>query len=221
MLKLKPSKRTFIALAAIGIALFMSCGFLYFNRAARLHVLQVKMQDKEKQLAESQETVKRLSEVEQECMSNQAKLGLLEKGVSTRAYVPTLLRQLEDMGKSVNLRVVGVRPKAPEPPKQVSSSSTDEEKKQAEKQKAEPYEKLYVDIEVQGKYWDVVRFIQKITSFPKIVAVRDVQIAPVAPTADNVSPRLSAKLSSTAFILKETLVQPTADKSSETKSTRS
>jgi Tfp pilus assembly protein PilO len=124
----------------------------------------------------------------------------LEKGVSTRAFVPTFLRQLEALGKSVNLEVASVRPKvdAPQP------VQTDEKGKR-KKTPVEPYTKLNLDIEVNGKYRDVVRFLNQVTSFPKIVAIHDVQLAPTSQMkmGSLASPVLNVKLNATAFILKE------------------
>ncbi|MHB0913264.1 MAG: type IV pilus inner membrane component PilO [Armatimonadota bacterium] len=193
MLNIRPSKNVFIALICVGILLVGACGFIYFTQAKKLGKLQAVKVKKQETLTNSQVTARRLDEVEARYLDAQATLGVLEKGVSTKAYVPTLLRQMEDLGKSVNLRVVGVRPQV-----QVVAPVADGE----EKAEPEPYDKLNLDIEVNGKYKDVVNFLSEITRFPKIVAVNSVQISPVGATDRVKSPMLSVKLSCTAFILK-------------------
>lgn len=206
MPKISPSKKVFIGMIAAAVLLFLVCGFTYYNRASRLHVLGVQLKDKEQKLADSEKIVKQLTEIEQDYLDAQAKLGILESGVSTKAYVPTLLRQLEEMGKSVNLRVVGVRPKAPEVIAAASESSSDDKSSSSSsnKKKEEPYDKLNIEIDVNGKYWDVARFLRQITSFPKIIAVNDLQVNPLAQGDIAGSPMLSVKFNTTAFILKET-----------------
>jgi Tfp pilus assembly protein PilO len=199
MLQIKPSKNTVIILGLIAVVLFIGCGFTYFNRASKFSMLEAQIQEKEKKLADSEQIAKRLYTVEGNYLDVQAQLGVLERGVSTRAYVPTLLRQIEELAKSLKLRVVSVRPR---PRTEIVAPSSSEGKK-GETKKVEPYDKLDIDIEVNGKYWDAVSFIHRLTSFPKIIAVTDVQMSPVDQTEKLGSPTLSIRLSTTAFVLKE------------------
>lgn len=208
MLRIKPTKQSLLCLAAVAVLLLGACGFTYYNFARKLGSLNAEIAKKQQKLDSSEEITRRLARVELEYTDAQVRLGVLEKGVSTKAYVPTLLRQIEDLGKSVNMRVVGVRPKivvaaAPAPP------PTDENgvKKPVVRKAPDPYEKLDIDIEVSGKYNDVARLLYKITSFPKIIAVNSVQIMPATGQSTITtfgSPALSVKLDTTAFILKDT-----------------
>ena len=198
MLQIKPSKATLFCLVGIAVVLLLTCGFIYCNRASRLHNLKTKLDEKQQKLDDSKQVARRLSRVEQEYLDAQARLGTLEKGVSRKAYVPTLLRQLEDLGKSANLRVTGVRPRLNV---EVNKNAQDTKGKP---KKPEPYDKLDIDMEIAGKYHDVMSFLQRITSFPKIIAVRDLQINPKNDDkAGLTSPELAVRLSTTAFILKE------------------
>lgn len=206
MLKINPSKKALGIMTGGAVLLFLACGLLFFNLNSRLNTLQARVDEKEQKLAGSRKIARQLSDVEQEYQDAQAKLAILESGVSTKAYVPTLLRQIEDLGKSVNLRVVGVRPKAPEVQPAPVSKSADGEKPK-EKKKVDPYDKLDIDINVNGKYWDVVRFLDKITCFPKIIAVNNLKINQLAQDKAKGSPTLDVQLNTTAFILKETAPQ--------------
>jgi Tfp pilus assembly protein PilO len=184
-------------------------GFAYYSFASRLGKLNVEISKKQTKLDNSEEITRRLARVEQEYTDAQVKLGALEKGVSTKSYVPTLLRQIEDLGKSVNMRVVGVRPQiAIAAPVQAPASSDGDkgDKPKVVRKKPDPYDKLDIDIEVTGKYCDVARFLYKVTSFPKIIAVNSVQITPVSGSSSKGtigSPDLSVKLGTTAFIMKD------------------
>jgi Tfp pilus assembly protein PilO len=200
-LPIKPSRNALIGLICAIVFVLAACGFTYYNRASRLHDLQAQIQDKKQKLVDSRKIVEQLSRTEQNYLDAQAKLGTLEQGVSTKAYVPTLLRQLEELGKNVNLKVAGVRPMVAS-----ATPAPANDKSGKAKKKVDPYDKLDLDIQVKGKYWDVVRFVYEITSFPKIIEVKDMQISPVA--GDNnalTSPLLAVRLSTTAFILKEPL----------------
>jgi len=206
-----------LVMAVIAVMLFGVCGFTYYNRASKLGVLENDIKKKEARLADSEKIARQLTDVESQYQQAQTNLGILEKGVSTKAYVPTLLRQVETLGRSMNLRVLGVKPKAiveapppAAPPDGEPGKSDDKTKKPVVAvKKPDPYEKLSIDLEVSGKYWDVVKFVEAITQFPKIIAVNSVQIAPANNSAKGPgSPELSVRLNATAFILKE----PVADK---------
>ena len=203
MFRIKPSKKSLLCLGVVAILLLLVCSFAYWNLAGRHGVLNKQIVQKEQKLSSSEAIMRRLYAVEQDYMDAQTKLGALEQGVSTKSYVPTLLRQIEELGKSVNMRVVGVRPKpavaTPPPP-----TSSSEDKKKVVVKKPEPYDKLDIDVEVKGKYADVMQFLHKITSFPKIIAVNSVQISPEGGQKEELaSPLLSVRLGTTAFILKE------------------
>lgn len=204
MLQIKPSKNMLIYLGIVAAVMLLICGFVYCNRSSKLGALEAKITDRRQKLEDSEKTAKQLSNIEQNYMDAQATLGTLEKGVSSKAYVPTLLRQLEELGKIVNLRVVSIRPKSVvEAP--IVVNTEDGKKKADATPKADPYDKLDIDIEVNGKYWDTVNFIHKITSFPKIIVVKNVQVTPANQSKDLMgSPMLSVRLNTTAFILKET-----------------
>jgi len=206
MFRIKPSKNALICLVSVAVIMLPVCGFTYRNRACKLHALRLQIESRQEKLANSEQIAKRLSVVEQDYLDAQAKLGVLEQGVSTKAYVPTLLRQIEDLGKSLNLRVAGVRPKAPEVRPFVAATPAGE-KTQAPAKKPDPYDKLDIDIEINGKYWDVVRFLEGITSFPKIIAINSVQMSPMGQLTEVASPVLCVRLSTTAFILKESAQQ--------------
>jgi hypothetical protein len=105
---------------------------------------------------------------------------------------------MEALAKGVNLQVGSVRPKlepAPKPP-------TDPEARK--KFVPWPYDKIHVDMEVRGSYWNVARLLYQLTEFPKILAVEAVQVqsAPPAPgaAASGKSPDLTVSLKLTGFI---------------------
>lgn len=209
MFPIKPSKQSLIGLGAVAVLLLLVCGFTYYNLASRVRSMDVQIGQKTKRLENSQEIARRLTTVEGQYFDAQTKLSVLEQGVSTKAYVPTLLRQVEELGKSVNLRVIGVRPKV-SVVRPVVSQQSDGKKKVVEA-KPEPYDKLEIDVEMNGKYTDVMRFLYGITSFPKIIAVNAMQIKPTTEPNSIASPELSVKVNTTAFILKNVVANPAND----------
>ena len=204
MLAIRPTKKAFLGLICVAILIVGIDGYLYYNRSSRLAVLQAELDTKEKKLQDGTQIAQRLSQVESRYNDVQSQLSTLEQGVSSRAYIPSLLKQLEALGKSNRLKVVGVRPQ----PVVVTAAPVNSAGKQAKKA-PEPYDRTNIDIEVTGKFWDVVNFIEQLNSFPKIISLGEIQLSPVSTNASNETGpiSLSAKLKTTAFILKPATMQ--------------
>lgn len=102
-----------------------------------------------------------------------AKLTHLEQGVPEMEYVPTLLKELEKLGKECGIEVTGVRPvpvQAKPAPKNENGEAT--------KAKRKPYNELDIEVKGRGNYGSVMKFINGLTVFPKIVAARTVSMQP-------------------------------------------
>lgn len=113
------------------------------------------------QLQESQATVD----------STKTQLQHLEQAVPSLAYVPTLLTELELLGKHNNITVTGVRPVLNE--KQQKDTA---EKKSGQKKAG--YEEMLIDISGRGSYADVMAMVNALKTFPKIVAIQTVGLQP-------------------------------------------
>lgn len=97
------------------------------------------------------------------------KLKHLEMGVPEIAYVPTLLTELENVGKQHGIQVLGVRPM---PPK------ADPKAKPGEAKPKKSYEELDIEVKGRGKYGAVLQFLAALQSFPKIVSVQMATLVP-------------------------------------------
>jgi Tfp pilus assembly protein PilO len=91
----------------------------------------------------------------------------LEANVSSAAYVPSLLRDLDGYGKQNGIAVTGVRP-APKKP------GDDEAKSKNQK----PYDELSIQVTGQGDFDSIENFVANLPKFPKIVAARMISIEP-------------------------------------------
>ncbi len=140
----------------------------------------------------------------------------MESNVTTYSYVPTLLKQLEQVGESANVKVIGVRPeqsKEKSGTRKLSSgaqaangniegasqTNTSSENKQTP---SKPYDELSIAVEIQSTYMNALDFIYRLTRFPKVIAVNSVEMAPVD-TEFAGSPTLNVKMKITAYIIKE------------------
>jgi type IV pilus assembly protein PilO len=118
------------------------------------------------EVPDEKEVKDNLAQTEVKLGEIQVQLDHLEKGVPTVAYVPTLLKELEQTGLASEIRVTGVRPVAapPTPPGAM------EEKP--------PYEEKNIDISGRGNYKAIIALLDRLQKFPKIVAVGTVGLNP-------------------------------------------
>jgi Tfp pilus assembly protein PilO len=103
----------------------------------------------------------------------------LEANVSSAAYVPSLLQDLDTYGKQNGIAVTGVRP-APKKP--------GEDAAKAKSQK--PYDELNIQVTGTGSFDSVEKFVTNLPSFPKIVAARMVSIEPARSSGPDAKPGL-------------------------------
>lgn len=212
---LKPNIRTMTILAIVAALLFFAGILTYVVCTRHLKVASAELQEKQKQVEDSKKIANRLLDVQERYLRTQEEISFLETSVSTQSYVPTLLKQIEALGTSVDLRVNSVRPmKAPPAaPPPIKRTSEDPEAAPASgstsnvpadgAEEPKPYQELNIDIELEGTYWHARDFIYRLTSFPKIISVKEMQVSPAGPVEGRKSPKLLVKLTVTAFVFQE------------------
>jgi Tfp pilus assembly protein PilO len=191
---LKPSKQTCAILGGLMAVTLLGVVGLYFWQSSELAAVEQKVREKQNEVASGEKIAQRLAQVENDYGNMQNQLRYLETSVTAGQYVPTLLKQMEGLAKSVSLKVASVRPTlepAPAPP-------ADKEKRKDFK--PWPYDKLHVDMEVSGSYWNVARMLYRLTEFPKIMSVQNLQINPQVSGGNGYNSTLSVKMKVTGFI---------------------
>ena len=189
---LRPTRKVCMGMGGAMAAIILSCVGLWFWQNGDLEAKSKKIAAQQDQVEHGERVAKRLDEVKLDYQKTQSKLRFLENSVSPGDYVPTMLNQVADLAKVEKLEILKFEPKtdpAPAPP-------TDPELKK--KWKPQPYDMVHVDMQVQGTFWAVARFINKLTQFQKIVAQDSVQLMPLAAVAGE-SPKLNASLKFTGF----------------------
>lgn len=242
LVSLKPSAKGITVLIILASATLFMCILAYLGASSRIGSLALELNSKQAMANNSTQIAQTLEESRLKFLDVRAQLRCLESSVSTQSYVPTLMKQLEHLGKSVNLKVLGVRPEpTPVQPtarglssgaqaaegnvsgaSQASSSTSTQSrnataagKPTAAKTPQKPYDEMKIALELEGGYMNALDFLYRLTSFPKILAVDNVEISPVGTASAVVgSPRLTIKVKVTAFIFKDTdlPVEPAASK---------
>lgn len=218
LVSLKPTQKGVTVLIVVAAVIFCCCLLGCLAAMQKIKAVDGERAKVEQQLRESQTIAQTQRDAENKYNDTRAQIRCLESSVSTQAYVPTLLKQIEHLGRSVHLRVVGVRPKAPDPNAGLAKKMQAEAASQANQQEnastpspaaakpepPKPYDELQVDLELEGTYMDALDFLYRLTSFPKIIAVNNVQMTPDSSDDLSVSPRLTIRINATAFVFKDT-----------------
>ena len=224
LVSLKSTSKGVTILVVFAAVIFFGCVLAYMGAAGKLKAVAAELDDKEKQVANSEEIALTLQDSRLRYLDTRAQIRCLESSVSTQAYVPTLLKQLEQLGKSVGLKVLAVRPQlaagAASVRKLSSAAKASEgdveaasEQKpglaqtEAQKEPVKPYDELKIELELNGKFMSALDFLHGLTSFPKIIAVDTMELSPACVTDAYGSPALNIRMKVTAFVLKDD--QPT------------
>jgi Tfp pilus assembly protein PilO len=193
---LTPSKQTIFILGGMTGAVLAGAVALYLWQTADMATVQKQVDAKRTEVANGEKIASRLKRVEEEYASTAGQIKFLETSVTANEYVPTLLRQMEQLAKSVNLKVNSVRPTMePAPP----PLTDPEARKHAPP--PPPYDKIHIDMDIAGSYWSTAKMLYRLTEFPKIMSVESVQLTPqgeVSRAGD--SPNLGVRLRLTGFI---------------------
>ena len=219
---LRPSPKLLVVMIVAAAFVFVGCGTGYYLAARKVAIARAEMNGKKKQVDAAQEMAGRLEKSRLAYLDAASQIRFLESSVSTKAYVPTLLRQLEFLAKSVDLRVVSVRPQPkvePPPDTEKSDAQKAEAAKSEAKKTPSPYDELKIDVEVKGHYMNALDFMYRLTTFPKIIAINTVQMLPETQADYLGSPSLKVTYNVTAYVLRAESEKAKKETSARSRST--
>ncbi|MCC7101624.1 MAG: type 4a pilus biogenesis protein PilO [Fimbriimonadaceae bacterium] len=162
-------------LILLSLAVFAAGGTACYYQWQDLSSNQEKTAQLRSQVSKQADVQKQLDEITLKVDQSQEKLNHLEQGVPVRAYVPTLMAEIESLGKLNGIRVTGVRPMAAKFANPVKKPTAGEEPV-VEARKT--YEEQLVEVKGMGHFLKVLSFLEQLESFPKIVAVQSVTMIP-------------------------------------------
>ncbi|MFM9874419.1 MAG: type 4a pilus biogenesis protein PilO [Fimbriimonadaceae bacterium] len=180
-----------VALIALAV-LFIGGGLIYWqmgNRSAaadRVAQLEHELPDMDKINSD-------LVKSQQDLEVARIELDHLERALPEQAYIPTLLKELEILGTSKNVKVTGIRP--------ILVQNTTKDVKSED----DAYEKLDIDITGQGTYRALLEMISALKGFPKILAVNTISMVPRQGAGGQTTSELDATIRLRAFIFKEAM----------------
>lgn len=218
-MRIKPSKRLIGALAGVLVIIVGGTATLWWAQRNALAATLRELREKRAELEDSQLVVRRREQALAALEKDRSELRYLETGVSEMAYVPTLLKQLEERAVRTRNRVLGVRQQATEvAPTRLQQRRDPEAQAKAEegggnsggqsdekKMKEEPYTPLRIQVNLVGSFASTQAFLQELMRFPKIVSVDEMQIRPHTSSdpKEAAASLLAVELKVTAYVMKE------------------
>ena len=190
-MKGRPDPRLFMLLGGVGVV--MGAGLLYVQYSG-LTEQQAKVDKLTGEVRAQRDVPAQLEVSQRELDKVKSELAHLERNVPDFAYVPTLLRELETIGTASGLKVLGIRPLAK------SEAAKADDAKGLRK----PYEEIDVDVTCRGSYGGILKFVNALNAFPKIVAVRAVSVEPKPdPLQPKLAPQLEINARMRAYLFRE------------------
>ncbi len=195
---IRASVRTAAIMAGIGGLGLAGSGMVYALHTQETHAIRQRIALKEEEAVTGEETAARLETVRNESLAIESKLRYLEASVTPSLYIPSLLRQVDQMARGMKLEVSALHHTLELTPTQPPADATEEQK---EAFRPLPYDLDRIDMEIRGDYWTIARFVYRLTKFPKILSVETVSQQP-APGTDGKPGVLVARLTMTGFVFK-------------------
>jgi Tfp pilus assembly protein PilO len=168
----KPSSPILFAVLSVGV-LVAGAGLSY-AQYGKVQQLTAKANAARQELGSRAELEAQLAQSSLDVQKASQDLTHLEGNLTTVEYVPTLLKDLQTTGESCHLQIEGVRPV----PKNDAKVKKPEGTGSAEKPIRKTYEEIDVEVRCKGTFQNVMSFLKKLESFPKIVGVRQMTIVP-------------------------------------------
>jgi Tfp pilus assembly protein PilO len=194
----RPNKQSAIIMGALAGTILLLTGGLYFWQTSEIERIEKDVAAKQDEVHHGERIAKQLAIVRQDAAAVDGKLRFLEQNVSSGAYIPTMLQQMEKRASSFGLIATNSRHniEVPPPPPPLSREDQKAGKKPPP---PPPYNKARIEMDITGTYGNVARFIHSLTRFEKIIAVNSVMEQSKSEVTTS-SPSLSVRIIMTGYV---------------------
>jgi type IV pilus assembly protein PilO len=156
ILRQKPAVKILALVLILGAILGVYWQVFYRPVVADIKAIEPELNQLKAELSAKRDVVKEKARYEAELEQTRAELHLALKQLPNKSEIPTLLENVSELGMSAGLQFKLFKPK-PEVPKNF-------------------YAEIPVEIEVEGKFRDLVTFFDEVSKMPRIVNISDIVI---------------------------------------------
>lgn len=157
ILRQKPIYKVLILIVILGAILGIYWQFFYRPVLAEIKTIEPELTQLKQELSAKRDIVKEKPKYEAELEETRAKLHVALKQLPNKSEIPTLLENISALGKASGLTFTLFKPK-PEVPRNF-------------------YADIPVDLQIQGKYKDIVMFFDKVSKMPRIVNITNINMS--------------------------------------------
>ena len=157
ILRQKPLIKVLILVVILGAIIGFYWQFFYSPVLAEIRTIEPELNQLKGELALKKEIVKGKPRYQAELEQTRAKLHLALKQLPDKSEIPTLLENVSSLGTAAGLQF-----KLFKPMPEVSKNF---------------YAEIPVDIQVEGKYRDIVTFFDTVSKMPRIVNIMNINIS--------------------------------------------
>jgi type IV pilus assembly protein PilO len=157
ILRQKPIYKVLILIVILGAILGIYWQFFYRPVLADIKAIEPELTQLKQELSTKRDIVKEKPKYEAELEETRAKLHVALKQLPNKSEIPTLLENISALGKASGLTFTLFKPKA-----EVAKNF---------------YAEIPVDIQIQGKYKDIVLFFDKVSKMPRIVNITNITMS--------------------------------------------
>ncbi len=196
-MKKAPNPKIFLGLA---LGTFVVGAGINYMTYSGMSEAQEKVAQLKNQVKPTTQIQSELDASTKELTETSSQLKHLEANIPDFAYIPTMLAELEQVGKANGIEVTGVRPTVPPAANP----------KEGEKVARKPYDELIIEVKGRGHYGDVMKFIGALQTFPKIVALRSISMTPKNDPSKGTTDGLDLTIDLKAFVFPQPQTAPGA-----------
>lgn len=212
--KLPPKQKqlAFWGFSLLGAAAIASVFFFLLYSPKRQEVARLKqeLQQKQQELQQAKRTDEELRRIKVEIEAAQAELTTLEVSLPPEEYVPTLLREIENLGRQTRGQIAALSPgqiqqvggSTPQQgtPTVQAGQTADQQAQQAET--AVQYSQIPLSIPYVGSYNSMMQFLEQIAAMPIVIVIDSITINKTS-DFDSVdgTPLLSVQMPANVYLL--------------------
>ncbi|HNR50478.1 MAG: Pilus assembly protein, PilO [Deltaproteobacteria bacterium ADurb.BinA179] len=156
LLRQKPAIKILALVLILGAILGVYWQFFYRPVVAEIRVIEPELNKLKAELSAKRDIVKEKPRYEAELEETRAKLHLALKQLPNKSEIPTLLENISALGNASGLQFKLFKPRG-EVPKNF-------------------YAEIPVDIQIEGRYRDIITFFESVSKMPRIVNITNINM---------------------------------------------
>ncbi len=186
----KITRRTLSIIILILVLELLLLGFIVYKQQGMIGKLRQDVKEKKEEIARYSELYREIPKLEGTLNSLRYQLELTQWNLPSQAYIPTFLREIEGWARQCRVKVTNISPQqVPTPTKTIPRAAAEEEvgvKRGAYKEEAKPeeekpltpYEMITLNLQVEGNFYSIHKFIDGFRRFPKALSLAKLDITP-------------------------------------------